>query len=327
MFWRLTRFVVLISQIAGAAAGQSPPTATDSGGANSLRPATHSVVWEQLPLGDAIGRLKSLSGAVVVLDRRVDPNQRVDLKLENADAEEIVARLATACSLGHTRLAQLTYFGPPQTTQRLVALAALRRRDVAALPVALRRSLMERRRIVWPPLTEPRGLITRLIEEHGWRVLESERIPHDLWSSGALPSMALTDQLTVLLAGFDRTYRILPDQRAIEIVSIDWKAIEPTSAARQVRKRASPPTPAGKQVFTLRIENQPVGKVLDQLGRRLGWKLIVDEVAIRAAGRSLDEQVSFTVENADDDQLLDALLAPAGLRAERDNKIVRIKPR
>ena len=58
--------------------------------------------------------------------------------------------------------------------------------------------------------------------------------------------------------------------------------------------------------------------MLEQLAQRLGWKLAVDEAAIRAAGRSLDERVSFTVENADEDQLLDALLTPAGLQAERN---------
>lgn len=327
MFWRLTRIGLLISLAAGVAGGQSPPAGTASSGAKSAPTAAHSVQWEQVPLGDAIGRLRGVSGADVLLDRRVDPAQRVDLKLENAGVEEIVARLAAACSLGHTRLERLFYIGPPQTAQRLVALAALRRHDVAAVPAELRRSLSERRRIVWPPLTEPRGLVTRLADEHGWRVLESERIPHDLWAGGALPSMTLTDQLTVLLAGFDRTYRVSPDQRAIEIVPIDWEAIEPAAPASPARKRTTAPKPGGKQVFTLRIENQPVGKVLDQLGRRIGWQLAVDEAAIRAAGRSLDQRVSLTVENADEDQLLNALLTPAGLKAERNGDSVRVTPR
>jgi hypothetical protein len=327
MFWRLTRFGVLISQMAGAAAGQANAPATDSLGAKSVYAAAHSVEWEQLPLGDAIGRLKAVSGVEVFLDRRVDPTQRVDLKLENARTEGIVARLAAARSLGHARLGPLFYIGPPQTAERLVALAALRRRDGAAVPVEFRRSLLERRRIAWPPLTEPRGLVTRLIDEHGWRVQGSERIPHDLWAAGALPTMMLADQLTVLLAGFDRTYRVLPDRRAIEIVPVDWDAIEPTSPASSAGSPPVRPAPNGKEVFTLHIENQPVGKVLEQLGRRLGWKLVVDEAAIRAAGRSLDERVSFTVENAGEDQLLAALLKPAGLQAERNGDRVRVLPR
>ena len=197
----------------------------------------------------------------------------------------------------------------------------------------LKSSLTERRRIVWPPLTEPRGLVTRLVEEHGWHVAGSETIPHDLWAAGALPAMALADQLTVLLAGFDRTYRVLPEQRAIEIVPVDWASIRPAKSVAPDKPRpprgtpGSKQAPAGKQVFTLRIENQPVGKVLEQLGQRLGWKLAIDEAALRAAGRSLDMRISFVVENVDENQLLDALVKPAGLKAERDGDSVRITPR
>ena len=194
------------------------------------------------------------------------------------------------------------------------------------LPPDVRRSLLVRRRIVWPTLTEPRGLVSGLVQEHGWHVRGSELMPHDLWAAGALPAMPLVDQLTVLLAGFDRTFRILPDQRAIEMVPVDWASIEPASQASPVRRPRASPMPDGRQVFTLRIENQPVGRVLEQLGQRLGWKIAVDDTAIRAAGRSLDERVSFTVENADEDQLLAALLAPAGLKADRDGKNVRIAP-
>jgi hypothetical protein len=155
----------------------------------------------------------------------------------------------------------------------------------------------------------------------------SERIAHDLWAEGELPAMTLADQLTVLLAGFDLTFRILPEGRAIEIVPVDWESIAPAPPAAPTERRAERPTPGGRQVFTLRVENQPVGNVLGQLGRRLGWQLTVDDAALRAAGRSLDKRVSFRVENADEDQLLEALLAPAGLRAQRDGKKVRIAPR
>ncbi len=153
MFWQLTRIGLLISLVAGAAAGQSPPSRSASSGAKSVSPAVHSIEWEQVPLGDAIGRLKAVSGANVYLDRRVDPTLRVDVKVEDAGVEEIIARLAAASSLGHARLERLYFIGPPQTAERLVALAALRRRDVAALPADWRHSLLARHRIVWPQLT------------------------------------------------------------------------------------------------------------------------------------------------------------------------------
>ena len=328
MPWQLTRIAVLISLLAEVAAGQplSPPD--QAGERPPSRHATaHSVHWVELPLGAAIERLESSAGADLFLDRRVDPNRKVSLSLTNASAEEIVAALASACDLGFARFRRLYYLGPPRIAARLTTLAAMRRQEVAALPTKQRQSLLERRRIVWPRLTEPRDLLVRLLAEHGWSVEHGDRITHDLWSAGQLPPLALADQLTLLLTGFDQTYRVLADRKTIEIVPVDWSRILPAATDKASTKRPTPPAAGGKQVFTLRVENQPVGQVLDQLGRRLGWKLTVDEAAIRAAGHSLDQRVSFTVENVEVDRLLDALLTPAGLKAERDGKNVRVAPR
>jgi len=63
------------------------------------------------------------------------------------------------------------------------------------------------------------------------------------------------------------------------------------------------------------------------LAIRLHWAIQIDEVAIRAAGISLDQRVSFSVENADQDKLLDALLTPAGLDYRVEGEKVRIIPR
>ena len=66
-------------------------------------------------------------------------------------------------------------------------------------------------------------------------------------------------------------------------------------------------------MYTLRVQEKPVGAVLRELATRLHWAIQIDEDAIRAAGKSLEKRVSFSVENVDQDKLLDALLTPAGL--------------
>ena len=232
---------VLISFLVGAAtAGSFAQPSLDSGSSRPARAATHSVHWEQLTLGDAVERLKAVSGAAIVLDRRVDPDERINLSLRDASVDDVIARLSAVCSLGHIRIETLFYMGPREVAERLPTLAIERRREIFQLPADQRRGLVERRRIVWPRLSEPRGLIVRLVQEHGWRVEHSERIPHDLWPAGELPKLALTDQLTILLAGFDRTYRISPERQAIEIVPVDWDQMEPTAApARMNRDRKS----------------------------------------------------------------------------------------
>jgi hypothetical protein len=325
MFCRLTLVCLLISLSTSPLAAQSTATNRASDG-DSARGVAFSVEWRELPLADALRRMESLEAVELFLDRRVDPNQRISLAVAHARADEIVARLAGACGLGYAPFGQLFYVGPRQTAERLTALAAARRREVNKLPPDARKSLLARRRIAWPQLAEPRGLVTRLVEDHGWQIKRSERIPHDLWAAGALPPMALADQLTILLAGFDLTYRLVPDQKTIEIVPVDWASIAAVPAAAPPKERPQRTAPGDQQVFTLRVENQPVGKVLEQLAQRLGWQLTMDDAAIRKAGRSLDERVSFMVENANEDELLEAILTPARLKAKRDGRSVRIGP-
>ena len=66
--------------------------------------------------------------------------------------------------------------------------------------------------------------------------------------------------------------------------------------------------------------------VLKELSTRLHWQIEPEEDSIRAAGRSLDTRVSFSVANADQEQLLESLLKPAGLDYRSDGDRVRIIP-
>jgi hypothetical protein len=82
-----------------------------------------------------------------------------------------------------------------------------------------------------------------------------------------------------------------------------------------------------KRAYTLRVQEQPVGAVVNEIVARVGWSLEIDSEAIRAAGLSLDSRVSFSVENGDEDELLEAALRPAGLDYRRDGARLRIVPR
>ncbi len=72
------------------------------------------------------------------------------------------------------------------------------------------------------------------------------------------------------------------------------------------------------------MNEQPVRRVLQQLSKSLHWAIQIDEESIRAAGKSLDERVSFSVENVDREHLLEALLQPAGLDYRIEGDRVRI---
>ncbi len=351
-----------------------PPSYTD-GRQNTVEALgerrTATIHWDNVPLCDGLQRLEKALACSIFLDRRVDPNQVVSLNVADADADEILTKIAAATSLGVSHLGAVKYLGPQAAADQLRTLAALREEEVAQLVAGQRRSLEGKRELVWPQLTEPRNLIEVAIQDRSWRVRSAERIPHDLWAAGSLPELSLADQLTLMLIAFDLTFRLSSQDGMVEIVPLEG----PVTLRRQYRLRNASedanllrqqfaetqvqisgnvaavearvedherllqlmqdrttrlPQNTTKQkltqVYTLRVQDQPVGNVLRQLAQRLNWAIEIDEQAIRAAGLSLDQRISFAVENARQEELLKAALHPAGLDYQRIGERFQIVP-
>ncbi len=343
---------------------------------SSVSAQTATIHWERVPLSDAVSRIGGVFKQSIFVDRRADRSRRVSLNADAASLDDILQAIAAETSgaptrLGYSRLGALVYLGPREAAEQLRTVAAVREREAGRLPAAMRGALLRKESVTWPRLTEPRLLITALLERTGWRVSQSERIPHDLWPAGSLPELTLAEQLTVLLIGFDLSFKLDGGSRTIEIVPLTPVTISrryrtvgnaseqvtelnqqlPTAAARVEgnslrldgriedherlaellqrstertdRNRPRRPT---KKVYTLRVEEQPVGKVLNELAARLQWQLDIDEAAIRAAGLTLETRVSFSVENSDEDELLESLLSPAGLDYRRVGGQLKITP-
>jgi len=331
---RLTWLAFLAISIAAlqtANAQERSPARVGAGertGTRTVRTAT--IHWQSVPLRDAIGRLQKLFGESTFLDRRVDPSKRVSLDIVASSVEQVLTPIAAEHGWGVSRLGEVVYLGPVGAARQLEGVAAARREDVAKLSRSQRAIFERKRALSWPRLTEPRTLVVELIEKNGWRVADAERIPHDLWTAGRLSELTLADQLTLLLIGFDITYKIQPTSRTVQIVPFD-------KTARVARVESSPSRPAPplrepsrgetKQVYSLRVAEKPVGAVARELGKQLHWQIEFDEAAIRAAGLSLDARVSFAVENVERDELLDAVLRPAGLTFRRDGERITVVPR
>jgi hypothetical protein len=313
----------------------------------------------------------TLFNELVFIDRRVDPQQRVTLQLEAASIDDVLRSVAEAQSLGLSQLGVLRYLGPRYAAEALRTVALVSTEELAQLPRIERTKLERKQRLTWPRLSEPRVLVSLAAERCGWRILNSERIPHDLWSAGELPELTAAEQLTVLLMGFNLTFKPHPRERGLEILPLEKVAIErryrlpdqfpdPTLllqqelplavtrvegrsilvdgrledherlaellSGRMTPRRAKLPSGETKRVYTLRVEEQPVGTVLRQLADQFRWTIEIDEASIRAAGRSLDVRVSFSVDQSSEEDLLKAVLRPAGLDYRREDGRLRIVP-
>jgi hypothetical protein len=111
----------------------------------------------------------------------------------------------------------------------------------------------------------------------------------------------------------------------------DWQQHEQlasllTTAAKPRRTPQSTRTRTSRQVYSLRIESQPLGSVLDQLAHQ--WQIAVAWAPDIQARASIlrGTPVSCDVREVDEDGLLQAILEPAGLRFRRSEGRLEILP-
>ena len=78
--------------------------------------------------------------------------------------------------------------------------------------------------------------------------------------------------------------------------------------------------------YTLKQAQGQLDLLLPQLGERLGLEMRIDREALERAGISLRKQVSVSVADATLDELLTALLQPAGCTFRRQGNVVEVVP-
>ena len=291
-----------------------------------------SVTWQGQQLAVALERLTSTAGIPLWLDRRVDRRQTVTMQFADQPLAQALEKIANQQSLGFVQLENLVYIGPQQTALELSTLLSQARDQLSKVPTKQKRRWLRKDTTSWPRLSEPQALVKNCLEEAGFQLLGDEKIPYDLWPEQSLPPLALVDHLVLLLVGFDLTCEIAADGKSCEIVPIarPLKLISqrlgpqrqtPHHRTSQAQPAKLPPGPA-RQLLTLRLENQPLGRVLDHFAKQLQLEVTWE---LEGKERLRAQRVSCDVENVRLDELLQNVLSPTGLRHQRDGKQVTIE--
>jgi hypothetical protein len=269
--------------------------------------------------------------------------------------------------LAVTRLGDVIVIGPSATNALLRTIAENRRLEVAKLPSTTKTNWLRTHPLSWPVGSTPREILQAWAKTASIRVTNLNDMPHDVWAAAQLPAMNSIDALTLLLSNFDMTFRISGNGSQMQLDSIgDGDRVieklysggaDPQGLANDIaaalpeakiemrgqqlvinarveehewisgeRDRTDSPV-AGTQVHTLKVENQPVGELIEYLAERLKFQVRWDDQAIADAGISRDTLVSFEVVKQPLDKLLEAVLSPAGLAHQREGDIVRISPK
>jgi hypothetical protein len=122
----------------------------------------------------------------------------------------------------------------------------------------------------------------------------------------------------------DAKFEVVDRKLVVRGRSEDQEFVETYLSGRTARTVTV--VPGAKKVYQLSIV-MPVGKLVKTLGPRLDLDVRIDEAAIDAAGLSLKKEVKVDVKDASADQLLTAVLAPAGLTFDRQGRVVKVHPK
>lgn len=184
------------------------------------RPLEDVVFSSGTPLRRAVDRLTETQGVAIFLDRRLDPGLGIELAARDQSLAHVLDRLAAQCGGVVSHVGPVAYLGPRNQTANLAQIVQQRRRDAEALPRALARRATAMRPWQWDMLAVPRDLLTDLAEQGGVTIDGMEQVPHDLWPAAALPPLAWTDRMSLVLAGFGLTFEFVTRQQQVRLVPL-----------------------------------------------------------------------------------------------------------
>ncbi len=186
-------------------------------------------------LRDIVRQLTDSQRISIVLDRRVDPTQSIELTLPKTPLRDMLAALARKVDAEISVVGNVVYVGPTDSAKKLRTLVELRNNDLSKLssaatpgklpwrnrPVAL----TQKKSFAWQDFDRPRDILKQVADKFQIEVDGLEKLPHDLWGTASLPQVTATEALSLLLVQFGSTFEFIPDRAAIRIVPIPQRVL------------------------------------------------------------------------------------------------------
>lgn len=294
--------------IAGASAGDASPRADT--------PVT--AVWTAVPLREWAGRMTTLAGRPVVVDRRLDPDATVTRHCRDEPLDQVLAGVAGDAGAAVEPMRSWIRIAAPESAGRAAAGERARTAELATLSPEARRILAVRRAWTWAEGARPRDLVSAAAAEGGVALAGVDAVPHDHLPAATLSALPLAERLDLVLAHYDRRVSwIAADEGRVAgtIVALPTappRASGAAAAPRPARRGPAPPA-RDRTRFTLTLE-APLDEAVRAIGSQLGLEPSVDRESLAARGILPGEIVRASVTDATRDQLLDAVVAPLGLR-------------
>ncbi len=178
--------------------------------------------WEQAELREVLRGIGLARSVAIVLDRRLDPQQRVTLSLGEEPLLNGLERLAREHAAAVSTPEPVVYVGPVESARWLRTTIAHSEEALQfeglRINTSRREALQRRKPITWNDLTPPRTILDQLGKNYGLELNGLELVPHDLWWAGTWPAVSATEALHVLLIQFGLSFEWQPGGTAVQLV-------------------------------------------------------------------------------------------------------------
>jgi hypothetical protein len=181
-----------------------------------LEEPTDLVLGEN-PLRRALENLSHSKKIAILIDRRVDPGQKIDISLTQTPLKDALQAVAEKNGLGISFVGPVAYFAHPQDVGRVRTLVALRQEEARRLPTEKDKKFLLPKPIAWEDYSAPRDLLEKLGKENGIQIAGLDQVPHDLWAAADLPPLGLVERLTLIAGQYDLTFNISADGDLISL--------------------------------------------------------------------------------------------------------------
>ena len=211
---------IVVCAVCGSAFGQIETTSGSHWlGGKKLSDSNRlpvSVSWTESPIRSQLNAFAKQQKRAIFVDRRVDPTIKLSFTFLDQTNDQIVWRTAETNGLGVAWVGDLLYVGPKSTTARLPFVIQAIDKRLSKLDKQVKAKWRSNRSSIrWQHATTT-SEIQDWFEQNNDITFDSQ-FAHDVWAGADWPLLSLSQQLSLVLAGFDLSFRVEADGKTVRL--------------------------------------------------------------------------------------------------------------
>lgn len=166
-------------------------------------------------------RLSKVQQVAILLDRRIDPTQKVEVAIAAEFFDEGIRGFVKQAGCEISVVADTIFVGPPETALYLKTRLELARDEfdeVEDLSPKRQFELLRRYELNWDAVTSPQEIIAKQADRYNIRIINLEMIPHDLWKGGTIAYPNFIEGNLMILSQYGLSFEWI-DANQIRIVN------------------------------------------------------------------------------------------------------------